>query len=236
MGCYDYALLFYFKMLIFGTSPDKYTFPYVIKACGGLHAVDLVKYLHGTIENLGFEMDAYVGSALVKFYAENDCLGTARELFHKMPQRDIVLWNVMLNSYLNCEGLEDNIIRLFDEMRREVEPNSVTFSCVISLCGLKSVVGFGHQVHGLVVRCGLEMDPPVANTLVAMYSKFHCLVDARKLFDSITQVGLITWNAMIGGYVQNGSMKEALDFVSANGTFKCQTRFSNFCKFAPCSP
>ncbi|KAK4399495.1 Pentatricopeptide repeat-containing protein [Sesamum angolense] len=200
MGYYDYAILFYFKMLTFGTSPDKYTFPYLIKACSALHAVDLLKLVHGMIKEFGFELDVYVGSALVKFYAESDCLGNARDLFDKLPIRDIVLWNVMLNSYLKCESLADNLIGLFEEMRKsEVEPNSVTYTCVLRLCGYRSMVGFGVQVHGLVVKCGSEMDSPVANTLVAMYAKCRRLLDARKLFDFVTQADLITWNAMIGG-------------------------------------
>ncbi|KAL0363706.1 UNVERIFIED_CONTAM: Pentatricopeptide repeat-containing protein [Sesamum calycinum] len=212
MGYYDYAILFYFKMLTFGTSPDKYTFPYLIKACSALHAVDLLKLVHGMIKEFGFELDVYVGSALVKFYAENDCLGNARDLFDKLPIRDIVLWNVMLNSYLKCESVADNLIGLFEEMRKtEVEPNSVTYTCVLRLCGSRSMVGFGAQVHGLVVKCGSEMDSPVANTLVAMYAKCRRLLDARKLFDFVAQADLITWNAMIGGYVQNGFMHEGLD-------------------------
>ncbi|KAH6820363.1 Tetratricopeptide repeat superfamily protein [Perilla frutescens var. hirtella] len=212
MGCYDYGILFYFKMLSFGTSPDKYTFPYLIKACGGVRAVDLVKYLHGMMHDLGFELDVYVGSALVSFYAENDCLDNAREVFDKLPQRDVVLWNGMLNGYLKCEGMEGNLIELFEQMRRsEVEPNAVTYTCVLKLCGSKSMMKLGTLVHGLVMRCGLEMVPSVANTLVALYAKCRCLSDARKLFDSVVQADLVTWNSMIGGYVQNGFMNEALD-------------------------
>ncbi|KAL7089612.1 hypothetical protein ACP275_13G195300 [Erythranthe tilingii] len=212
-GYYDYAIMFYFKMLSFGTNPDKYTFPYLIKACGGLRAVDLVKHIHGMINEFGFELDVYVGSALVKFYAENDCLDNARNLFDKLPQRDIVMWNVILNGYLKCESLAHNVVELFVEMRRsEVKPNYVTYTSVLCLCGSKSMVGLGNQVHGLVVKCGLETDPTVANTLVAMYTKCRSLFDARMLFDFVAQkADLITWNAMIGGYVQNGYMNEASD-------------------------
>ncbi|KAL3654629.1 hypothetical protein CASFOL_001614 [Castilleja foliolosa] len=211
MGYYNYAILFYFKMLIFGTSPDKYTFPYLIKACGGLGAVNLVKHVHETIKDLGFEQDVYVGSALVKFYAENDCLGDARQVFDKLPQKDIVLWNAMLHGYLKCETLSVNVIDLFVEMRKsEIEPNYVTYTCVLSLCGSRSMVGFGTQVHGLVMKCGLETDSPVVNTLVSMYAKCRRLLDARKLFDLVGKADRVTWNGMIGGYVQNGCMPHAL--------------------------
>ncbi|XP_057812166.1 pentatricopeptide repeat-containing protein At4g21300 [Salvia miltiorrhiza] len=212
MGRYDYGVLFYFKMLSYGTNPDKYTFPYLIKACGGLRAVDLVKYVHGMIKDLGFELDVYVGSALVNFYTENDCLDNARNVFDKLPQRDVVLWNGMLNGYLKFEGLEGNLIGLFEQMRKgEVEPNAVTYTCILKLCGLKSMLKLGAQVHGLVMRCGLDMQPSVANTLVALYAKCCCLSDARKLFELVEQANLVTWNTMIGGFVQNGFMNEALD-------------------------
>ncbi|KAL2473905.1 Pentatricopeptide repeat-containing protein [Forsythia ovata] len=211
-GYFDFAILFYFKMLDFGTWPDKYTFPYVIKACRGLRAVNLGTYIHGLIKDLGFEMDMYVGSALVKFYAENDCIEAAHSLFDKLPQRDSVLWNVMLNGFVKCGNSVDSVIGLFVEMRNsEVRPNSVTYACILSVCGSEAMVGFGTQIHGLIVRCGLNVDTLVTNTLVTMYAKCRCLFDARKLFDSVKQAEPVTWNGMIGGYVQNGYMDEALD-------------------------
>ncbi|KAK2988506.1 hypothetical protein RJ640_009548, partial [Escallonia rubra] len=211
MGCFDYALLFYFKMLSYGTLPDKYTFPYVIKACGGLGSLGLGKLIHDMIRELGFVVDVYVGSSLVKFYAENDSINNARWLFDRLPQRDRVLWNVMLNGYVK-HGDSDNVIGLFVKMRNtEIKPNSVTYACVLSVCASDGMTKIGAQIHGLVVRCGLEIDYPVANTLIVLYAKCRCLFDARELFDAITQKDLVSWNGMIGGYVQNGFMLEASD-------------------------
>ncbi|RVX00573.1 Pentatricopeptide repeat-containing protein [Vitis vinifera] len=190
MGQFDFALLFYFKMLGCGTLPDKYTFPYVIKACGGLNSV------------------AWEGS-LIKFYSENGCIHDARYLFDRMPSKDGVLWNVMLNGYVK-NGDWDNATGVFMEMRRtETNPNSVTFACVLSVCASEIMINFGSQLHGLVVSSGLEMDSPVANTLLAMYAKCGHLFDARRLFDMMPKTDLVTWNGMISGYVQNGFMDEA---------------------------
>ncbi|GMP41533.1 hypothetical protein CsSME_00011603 [Camellia sinensis var. sinensis] len=49
---------------------------------------------------MGFETDVFVGSSLIKFYSDNGCIADARCLFDKMPERDSVLWNVMLNVYV----------------------------------------------------------------------------------------------------------------------------------------
>ena len=210
MGWFDFALLFYFKMLGCGISPDKYTFPCVIKACGGLNNVRLGKLVHQTIRLTGFEFDVFVGSSLIKLYAENGCIGDARFLFDKMPHKDCVMWNIMLNGYVkNADS--SSALQMFLGMRySDIRPNSVTFACILSVCASEAMVVLGTQLHGLVIRCGLELDSPVANTLLAMYSKCQKLFDACDLFDRMPQTDLVTWNGMISGFVQNGCMGEAL--------------------------
>ncbi|XP_023901197.2 LOW QUALITY PROTEIN: pentatricopeptide repeat-containing protein At4g21300 [Quercus suber] len=209
MGWFDFALLFYFKMLGCGISPDKYTFPCVIKACGGLNNVRLGKLVHQTIRLTGFEFDVFVGSSLIKLYAENGCIGDARYLFDKMPHKDCVMWTSMLNGYVkNADS--SSALQMFLEMRySDTRPNSVTLACMLSVCASEAMVVLGTQLHGLVIRCGLEWDPPVANTLLAMYSKCQKLFDACELFDRMPKTDLVTWNGMISGFVQNGRMGEA---------------------------
>ncbi|KAK4588822.1 hypothetical protein RGQ29_019714 [Quercus rubra] len=209
MGWFDFALLFYFKMLGCGISPDKYTFPCVIKACGGLNNVRLGKLVHQTIRLMGFEFDVFVGSSLIKLYAENGCIGDARYLFDKMSYKDCVMWTSMLNGYVkNADS--SSALQMFLGMRySDIRPNSVTLACILSVCASEAMVVLGTQLHGLVIRCGLELDPPVANTLLAMYSKCQKLFDACELFDRMPKTDLVTWNGMISGFVQNGCMGEA---------------------------
>ncbi|KAI3680051.1 hypothetical protein L2E82_50788 [Cichorium intybus] len=209
MGCSDYAVLIYFKMLGNGTSPDKYTFPYVIKACGRLGAIRLAKSIHQTIQVMGFETDIYVGSSLIKLYAENGCIDDARYLFDKMPQRDDVLWNVILNGYLK-HGDPKHVLLLFNQMRSSnVQPGSVTYACVLSTCASDSNIKPGIQLHGLLTKCGFISDPQVLNTLIGVYTKCQRLFDARELFDNVHEADSVTWNVIIGGHVQNGLMNEA---------------------------
>ncbi|KAM0059192.1 putative tetratricopeptide-like helical domain superfamily [Helianthus debilis subsp. tardiflorus] len=213
MGCFESAILVYFKMLGYGTCPDKYTFPYVVKACGRLGAVGLAKSVHRTIRIMGFEMDVYVGSSLIKLYAENGCIDDARQLFDKLPQRDDVLWNVILNGYLK-HGDSKHVVLLFNQMRcSDTRPGSVTYACVLSACASDANVNLGTQMHGVLIKCGQVADPQVLNTLIAVYAKCRWLFDARKLFDSVQEAGSVTWNVIIGGHVQNGLMNEALDLL-----------------------
>ncbi|KAL2327470.1 hypothetical protein Fmac_020897 [Flemingia macrophylla] len=215
LGWFDFALLFYFKMLGTKVTPDKYTFPYVIKACGGLKNVPLCMVVHNTIRHMGFHMDLFVGSALIKFYADNGYINDARLVFDELPLRDNILWNVMLNGYVK-NGDFINAMGNFREMRTSCcKPSSVTYTCVLSMCATRGNFCVGTQLHGLVIGSGFEFDSQVANTLVAMYSKCGNLLDARKLFNTMPQTDTVTWNGLIAGYVQNGFIDEAAPLFNA---------------------
>ena len=233
-GRFNYALLFYFKMLGAGISPDKYTFPYVVKACGALNSVKMGRIVHETVDLLGLKEDAFVGSSLIKLYAENGHLSDAHYLFDNIPQKDCVLWNVMLNGYVK-NGDSGNAIKIFLDMRHgEIKPNSVTFACVLSVCASEAMLDLGTQLHGLAVSFGLELDSPVANTLLAMYSKCQCLEAARKLFDMMPRSDLVSWNGIISGYVQNGLMSEAEHLFRGMISAGIKPDSITFASFLPC--
>ncbi|KAG9439565.1 hypothetical protein H6P81_019730 [Aristolochia fimbriata] len=214
LSWFKYALLFYFKMLGVGLLPDKFTFPYVIKACCGLSAIQVGRMVHMTIRGMGLEEDVFVGSALIKMYADNDSIKEARQVFDKMIQIDIVLWNVMIGGYVK-NGDVGEALGLFKKMREAgINPNTGSFVTFLSVCSSEANIEYGKQLHALAIRCGLELDASVANTIVSMYSKCQCLGDAHKIFSSMPQSDLVTWNCMISGCVQNGLNEDALDFFN----------------------
>ena len=132
VGWFEFALLFYFKMWVFGVLPDNYIYPYVIKSCWGLSAFSLGRMIHGTIRSLGLEKDLRVGSSLIHMYAQDGRIGEAREVFDLMPERDCVLWNVMVDGYKKI-GDKENAIELFCSMRMtEIRLDSVSFTTVLS--------------------------------------------------------------------------------------------------------
>lgn len=44
-----------------------------------------------------------------------------------------------------------------------------------------------------------------------MYAKCGCMDKARGVFNQILEKDVVSWSAMIQGYVANGSVNEALD-------------------------
>ncbi|KAJ1293348.1 hypothetical protein BS78_01G060800 [Paspalum vaginatum] len=211
-GQHRLAVLFYIKMWSHpaGPRPDGHTLPYVVKSCAALGAVALGRLVHRTARGIGLGRDVYVGSALIKMYADAGLFRDAREVFDGMAERDCVLWNVMMDGCIKA-GDVDGAVRLFRDMRASgCAPNFATLACFLSVCAIEADLLSGVQLHSLAVKCGLELEVAVANTLLSMYAKCQCLDGAWRLFKLMPRGDSVTWNGMISGCVQNGLLDEAL--------------------------
>jgi pentatricopeptide repeat protein len=206
------SVLFYLKMWSHHAAPrpDGHTLPYVVKSCAALGAIALGRLVHRTAREIGLGGDVYVGSALIKMYADVGLLSDARVVFDAMTERDSVLWNVMMDGCIKG-GDVSAAVGLFRHMRTSgCKPNFVTLACFLSVCATEADLLSGVQLHSLAVKCGLEPEVAVANSLLSMYAKCGCLDDSSKLFDLMPRDDLVTWNGMISGCVQNGLLDEAL--------------------------
>ncbi|KAJ7534721.1 hypothetical protein O6H91_12G000400 [Diphasiastrum complanatum] len=204
------ALALYEQMQQEAVLPNNVTFAVLLKACASIAALEQGKQLHLHIIKRGFESDVIVRSTLVDMYAKCGCTKYARELFNNMSERDVVSWNVMIAGYAQ-NGLVKEALALHEQMKQEgVQPDDVTFVVLLKACASIAALEQGKQLRSDIIKRGLEWDLIVANTLVDMYSKCGCTVDARELFNNMIERDVVSWNVMIAGYAQNGLGKEAL--------------------------
>ncbi|KAJ7542125.1 hypothetical protein O6H91_10G090900 [Diphasiastrum complanatum] len=193
-----------------GLAPDKVVFVVVLKACASLAALEQGKQLHSDIIKRGFQSDVIVGSTLVDMYAKCGCTDDAREMFNNMSERNVVSWSAMIAGYAQ-NRLGKEALALYEQMKQEgVQPDIVTFTCVLSACASLAALEQGKQLHSDIIKRGFQSDVIVGNTLVDMYVKCGCTEDARELFNNMSERNVVSWNAMIAGYAQNGLGKEAL--------------------------
>jgi pentatricopeptide repeat protein len=84
-------------------------------------------------------------------------------------------------------------------------PNEYTFSVLLRACSNRDFWNVGLQIHGLVVRCGLERDKFSGSSLVYMYFKGgNNIRDAWRIFDELLERDVVAWNVMISGFAQAG--------------------------------
>ena len=184
----------------------------LIKSCGKEKNLCKARKLHGGVLEKGliFE-DMYIASALITTYTMCGALQEARALFEKIPNPNVVTWTALISGYAK-HGLHDDVWKFLMLMEdSEIFPDSVTYICILKACGINGSLDVGEYIDGEVRKQGLlEKNVLLGNTLVAMYSKCGAFDKAQEVFDLIPIRNVVTWNALISGYVQRGHGNEAL--------------------------
>lgn len=207
--CWE-AISLFRKLQEEGLEPNQATFVSALKACTGVTALDQGRLLHAEIMKTTYESDAFVGSTLLDMYSKCGSLEDAREVFDRLTFRNKVTWSAMFTGYVQHGGGKE-ALQLFRQMQEEgMEPDKVCLLNILKACSMLEALEEGRLVHSQVVEQGFLTDTFVGNTLIYMYAKCESLVDARMVFDTLPRKDLVSWNAMISAYAQQGSGQDAI--------------------------
>lgn len=206
--------LFLFSRLLRETPhrPDKFTFPFALKAAAAMGASGSKegRALHGMVVKSPFRSDVFVLNSLLHFYGAVGCLDDARQLFEKSCERDVVSWNTMITAATRA-GYCDEALAMFREMGIEgsagVAPNEVTVLAALSACGQKGELELGRWIHSFVGAA--EQNLVLSNALLDMYVKCGSLDEAKQLFDRIAQKDAVSMTTMLVGLAKAGDLEAA---------------------------
>ncbi|ONH96049.1 hypothetical protein PRUPE_7G104400 [Prunus persica] len=207
------ALTVYRQMLRHGHSPNAFTFPFALKSCAALSLPLAGSLLHCHVVKTGCEPEPFVQTSLISMYFKCCLVDDARRVFDENPhsRKLTVCYNALISGHTSNSKFSD-AVSLFRRMRAAgVEVNSVTMLGLVPGCAAPVHLRLGMCLHGCSVKCGFDVDLSVTNCLLTMYVKCGSVDHARKLFDTMPEKGLITWNAMISGYSQNGLATHVLN-------------------------
>ncbi|KAF9608515.1 hypothetical protein IFM89_009881 [Coptis chinensis] len=95
-----------------------------------------------------------------------------------------------------------------------LECNKFTVSSALAASAALPCLRFGKEIHGYIVRSGLDSDTVVWSALSDMYGKCGSIDEARYIFDRMLDRDVVTWTAMIGRYFEEGRRKEGFELFS----------------------
>jgi pentatricopeptide repeat protein len=190
---------------------DHFTFGSILVACSNLRVPKMGIQLHTHSIKTGFELHVSVGCSLVNMYAKCNSVEDARQVFDKMPERNVVSWTAMITGYA-LQECGDEAMELFELMQwTDIGLNKFIFTSVLSAFAHPQALEQGKQIHVHAIKNGLEMDVSVGNALVTMYANCGSIDDALQAFKLASRHDLVSWNAMITGYAQNVHGEKALN-------------------------
>ncbi|CAL9219814.1 unnamed protein product [Arabidopsis halleri] len=77
-------------------------------------------------------------------------------------------------------------------------------------CASSNDVTFGRQIHGRVLKSGLDSNGFICNSVLNMYAKCRLLVDAESVFLAHAKLDSASFNIMVDGYVRSRRLGDAL--------------------------
>ena len=214
------ALRMYECMQQDGILPDAFTFVSLFKACGMVMDIKCGKKFHIMSLYEGFVCDLFVVSAMVNMYGKCGDLEQAEIAFGSISYHNVISWSAMLSAYVDrAEGVK--ALLLYRQMSEQgVKSDHLTFMLAIQACTiivesdecLKEIaLEIGYALHSEAVRKSLMFDPFLGNTLVNMYGRCgSSIAEAEHVFNTLLHNDIVSWNALISGYVEHGYYKEAL--------------------------
>ncbi|PON71280.1 Mitochondrial carrier protein [Parasponia andersonii] len=161
-------------------------------------------------------------TTLICGYLKKERIEDAFQLFQSMPERNIVSWNAMIGGYSQT-GHNEEALNLFVKLLREgLIPNDSTFPCAITAAANVAALGIGRSFHACAVKFLGKSDAFVGNSLVSFYAKCGSMEDSLLVFNKLGEKNIVSWNALICGYAQNGRGYEAISFFERMRVSGCQ--------------
>ncbi|XP_071707573.1 pentatricopeptide repeat-containing protein At5g48910-like [Rutidosis leptorrhynchoides] len=170
-----------------------------------------INQIHAHLITSGSISDPFAAGKLLFSYitSNHSDLHYAYTLFESIPHRSTYIWNTMIRAYTE-QAKSVHALSLFKRMLGfGFMPTNYTFSFVLRACADVYELKFGFLCHGLAIKLGWESYDFVQNGLVHFYAVCECVDCCRRMFDSCLNKDVVTWTAVINGYVKSGRVEVA---------------------------
>jgi pentatricopeptide repeat protein len=234
-------------------APNAVTLLCALKACAMARDVRKGEEVHkeiaskecGLLSSSEEEVTMLV-NALVDMYGKCGRLGKAQRVLEEAgPMRNVVTWNALIGGYAEANRLGE-AWECLERMREDdgLEPNAVTFICMLKACGQCGALEQGQHLHASIAASCSEAllktnthnnnnnnndnnndnnnndndngnNTALGNAVVDMYARCGAVSRAREVLDRLPDRTLLSWSALIAGYARLGRAREAAGCLGA---------------------
>lgn len=181
-----------------GVRPNEFTLVGLLLACTELGSLSLGRWIHEFACKNGFEINVFLGTALIVMYSKCGSVEDAAKVFEEMPERSTATWNSMITS-LGVHGRGNGAVALFSKMDEEnVRPDEITFVGVLCACMNACMVHEGREFFKIMTE---------GYGIVPSFEHYYCMFellgragmwhDAYELAENIPgKLDVCVWRAL----------------------------------------
>ncbi|KAL3620674.1 hypothetical protein CASFOL_035586 [Castilleja foliolosa] len=199
-----------------------------------INSLQTLKQAHALILKTGHLQEHYIAGTLLKCYS-NPQLGNLSilpQILNQVSEPNVFVFNSIIKGCINLKNPSLAISMYHKMVISNSRPNKYTHPQLFKACTAEGAIVEGLQVHGHVVKLGLNSDRHIISSGVQMYASFGFLKEAQNLFDSVGNLDVICCNAMIDGYMKTGDVraaKELFETMEEKNVGSWNTMISGLC-------
>ncbi|CAF4029218.1 unnamed protein product [Rotaria sp. Silwood1] len=192
--------------------PDNYTLPILFNVCAQVannRAMKIGRKLLHNMPNDYRNNNIVLNSAIDMLMKFGDAQ-SAERIFDSIKTKDIITYSAMIKGYVGNE-MSEKALDLFEKI--DLKLDDVIYTIVFNACSKLAndrAMKIGRKLlHNM--PNDYRNNNFVLNSAIDMLMKFGDVQSAVRFFDSMKKKDIITYNAMIKGYVGNEMSEKALD-------------------------
>lgn len=205
------SLVLFDRMMEEGFVPDKVAMVTVVNACAKLGAMHKARFVNEYICRNGFSLDVILGTAMIDMYAKCGCVESAREVFDRMKERNVISWSAMIAAY-GYHGKGKEALDLFHMMLNSaILPNRITFVSLLYACSHAGLIEDGLRFfNSMWEDYAVRPDIKHYTCVVDLFGRAGRLDEAAKLIETMSVVkDERLWSALLGACRIHGNMELA---------------------------
>ncbi|CAH1443754.1 unnamed protein product [Lactuca virosa] len=171
-----------------------------------------LQIIHAQIIKTGLIKDTIAASRLLSFAAISPAadISYAFMLFNQIQNPNLFTWNTIIRGFSRSSNPRMAISLFIDMLiHSSVDPERLTYPSVFKAYAELGLAGNGAQLHGRILKLGLQFDVYIRNTIVHMYANCGYFGEAIQLFGDGEDMDVVAWNTMILSLAKFGNIDNA---------------------------
>ncbi|MFS8000711.1 putative tetratricopeptide-like helical domain superfamily [Helianthus anomalus] len=208
---YDRCLSLYDQMLVLSVPHDNVSIVSVLSACGRMGELEKGKQVHDRIRRSRIQIDSFLCTALVDFYAKCGSIETAQGIFEASPDKNLFTWNAMLVG-LAMHGYGEMLLNYFSKMvKNRVKPDGVTFLGVLVGCSHAGLINEARRLFGEMGSVyGVPQELKHYGCMADLLARAGLIKEAMEMIESMPMSGdVFVWGSLLGGCRLHGNVEVA---------------------------
>ncbi|XP_062228759.1 pentatricopeptide repeat-containing protein At4g13650-like [Phragmites australis] len=204
-GCNMEAVGVFKEMIMENVAIDQSVITSLLQICSSLGQLRMAKEVHCYALRTFFKLDTLLLNAIITAYSRCGDITSAENVFYLLVNKDIISWTALLTCYAQNDLAQEVLIFFREMLRRGLESPVFCITSVLRACSITTDLTSGLQIHSRAVKLGIDDDSSVENALVTLYAKCGSVRVALKIFNSMKNRDIVSWNALITSFSQHGN-------------------------------